>query len=162
MSGAAAARCPREHAARCSPPLTFLSLPLSLSPSLPLLLSVAWSDTADTHDDFFTDAQARDLFLAHAAAVTGRVNSITGVPYKDDPTIFAWNLINEPRCYRCGGAIRDWVAAVAPAVKKMAPNQLLTVGEEGFYPRGSPSAAANPGGAVSWAGDEGQDFVVDH
>ena len=162
MSVAAAARCPREHAARCSPQLTFLSLPLSLSPSLPLLLSVAWSDTADTHDDFFTDEQARDLFLAHAAAVTGRVNSITGVPYKDDPTIFAWNLINEPRCYRCGGAIRDWVAAVAPAVKKMAPNQLLTVGEEGFYPRGSPSAAANPGGADSWAGDEGQDFVVDH
>ena len=123
---------------------------------------VDWSATATTHDDFFTDAAAEKLFLEHASKVLGRVNSITGVAYKDDPTIFAINLINEPRCYRCGGAIRDWVASVAPAVKALAPKLLLTIGEEGFYGRGSPAAASNPGGADSWAGDEGQDFVADH
>lgn len=30
--------------------------------------------------------------------VLTRINSITRVAYKDDPTIFAWELINEPRC----------------------------------------------------------------
>lgn len=25
-------------------------------------------------------------------------NSITGIEYRNDPTIFAWELINEPRC----------------------------------------------------------------
>lgn len=30
--------------------------------------------------------------------VLTRRNSLTGVEYRDDPTIFAWELINEPRC----------------------------------------------------------------
>lgn len=27
-----------------------------------------------------------------------RKNSITGIQYRDDPTIFGWELMNEPRC----------------------------------------------------------------
>lgn len=27
-----------------------------------------------------------------------RKNSVTGIEYRNDPTIFAWELINEPRC----------------------------------------------------------------
>lgn len=27
-----------------------------------------------------------------------RTNSISGRKYKDDATIFAWDLVNEPRC----------------------------------------------------------------
>lgn len=27
-----------------------------------------------------------------------RKNSITGIQYRDDPAIFGWELINEPRC----------------------------------------------------------------
>lgn len=30
--------------------------------------------------------------------VLDRVNSLTNITYKDDPTIFAWELMNEPRC----------------------------------------------------------------
>ena len=30
--------------------------------------------------------------------VLTRVNTLTNLMYKDDPTILAWELINEPRC----------------------------------------------------------------
>lgn len=53
---------------------------------------------ARRHALFFSDPGARRLYKQHVAAIVKRRNSITGVPYRDDPTIFAWELINEPRC----------------------------------------------------------------
>jgi len=120
---------------------------------------VAWAG-AGGHAAFFTDARARSLYLAHAAAIINRVNTLTGVRYGDDPTIAAWNLINEPRATGSRpGTVAAWVDAVAPAVKALAPKQLLTVGAEGFYASTDAGAEANPGG---WAANEGQAFVRDH
>jgi hypothetical protein len=71
----------------------------------------------------------------------------------------AWNLINEPRATGAGdGAVAAWVGAVAPAVKKLFPRQLLTVGEEGFYGPGDGAArrGVNPRSAGAWAEGEGQ------
>ena len=33
--------------------------------------------------------------------ITSRVNTINGRKYSEDPTIMAWDLINEPRCENC-------------------------------------------------------------
>lgn len=37
------------------------------------------------------------LLEQHIQAITSRVNTLTGVTYKDDPTIIGYNLFNEPR-----------------------------------------------------------------
>ena len=52
------------------------------------------------HDDFYTDPMIRGWYKDWIAHLLNRVNTITGVAYKDDPTIMTWELANEPRCER--------------------------------------------------------------
>lgn len=44
------------------------------------------------------------------------------------PCVTGWNLINEPRCFRCGRVLEGWVKEMAAYVKELDPNHLLTVG----------------------------------
>ncbi|THU51317.1 hypothetical protein C4D60_Mb06t29750 [Musa balbisiana] len=49
-------------------------------------------------DDFYTNPVVKGYYKNHIQRLLTRINSITNVAYKDDPTIMAWELINEPRC----------------------------------------------------------------
>lgn len=52
------------------------------------------------HDSFYRDPRIRAWHKAWISHLLNRVNMITGVAYKDDPTIMTWELGNEPRCAR--------------------------------------------------------------
>ncbi|DBA95832.1 TPA: hypothetical protein ACH3X1_001379 [Trebouxia sp. C0004] len=119
---------------------------------------VSWSPTAQVHEDFFNDPTCMQLYQQCASAIINRVNYINGRRYGDDPTIMAWDLINEPRCYKCGNRVQEWVDIMAAYVKSLDSKHLLTVGEEGFYPSGD----SDPSGNQTWAYNEGQDFLADH
>lgn len=58
---------------------------------------IQWAG-ATGHDVFFTDPGAKQLFKDHIDAMVNRRNTINNRLYKDDPNIFAWDLMNEPRC----------------------------------------------------------------
>ncbi|KAG8372598.1 hypothetical protein BUALT_Bualt12G0083100 [Buddleja alternifolia] len=107
-------------------------------------------------DDFFTNSIVKSYYKNHIKAVVTRVNSITGIAYRDDPTIFAWELMNEPRSQydSSGKAIQDWVAEMSAHVKSIDKNHLLEVGMEGFYGESMPEKKQfNPGYEV------GTDFI---
>lgn len=107
-------------------------------------------------DEFFTNAVVKGYYKNHVKTVLTRFNTMTGVAYKDDPTIFAWELMNEPRCLSdlSGKSIQAWITEMAAHVKSIDSNHLLEAGLEGFYGQSSPKS--NPGFQV------GTDFISDN
>lgn len=86
-----------------------------------------------THDDFYSDETIKRWYKDYASMLLNRVNTITGVQYKDDPIILAWELANEPRSSDPSGMIvTDWLNEMSTFVKSFDPNHLISTGEEGL------------------------------
>ena len=102
---------------------------------------VAWAGGTH-HSDFYTDPVIRGWYKDWVNHLLNRVNTVTGVMYKDDPTIMAWELANEPRCVGSGQFPKDpacsvatltpWVEEMSTYVKSIDPRHLVGVGDEGF------------------------------
>eukprot|EP00891_Asterochloris_glomerata_P001789 jgi/Astpho2/1789/e_gw1.00037.6.1_t len=110
---------------------------------------------------FYADPQCQDVFQNFLATITSRVNTYTGVPYRDDPTILAWSLSNEPRCDGdySGSSLQGWIDATAEFLKSIDPNHLVTVGAEGFLGSSTPDLLNdNPYNAM----ENGCDFLRNH
>lgn len=80
-----------------------------------------WTTTARGCDDFFTDPNVITLYKNHVQKVLTRVNSINGIPYQNDSTIFgeapALRCAHDPvalPCY-CKEPWLCWEASVLPA-----------------------------------------------
>jgi mannan endo-1,4-beta-mannosidase len=86
------------------------------------------------HDQFYTDTWCRQWYKDHVATLVSRTNSINGRVYRDDPTIVAWQLANEPRCKSdtSGNTMKNWVYEMAAYIKSVDPNHMVSTGEEGW------------------------------
>lgn len=95
------------------------------------------------HDQFYTDPLIRQWYKNWIAHLLNRTNSITGIKYKDEPAIMAWELANEPRCIGSGVYPRSsacteqtliaWADEMSTFIKSIDQNHLVSVGDEGFY-----------------------------
>lgn len=72
----------------CKPHHTFFPLQY-VNPSNPGSASI---------DQFWSDPNARQRLKDYMYYVANRVNTFTGRAYKDEPSIFGYNLYNELRC----------------------------------------------------------------
>ncbi|KAI6670406.1 hypothetical protein NL676_005291 [Syzygium grande] len=57
----------------------------------------AGENVSSSADLFFLHPMIKEYYKAYIKALVTRKNSMTGVHYFDEPAIFAWELMNEPR-----------------------------------------------------------------
>lgn len=102
---------------------------------------VDWVDSAETLDDFFENEECRRLYREYLEAFLTRTNAVTGVEYREDPTILMWELANEPELQSSGRVfgppLQSWIAEMAAHAKEIDPNHLVSVGMIGFTSEGN-------------------------
>jgi mannan endo-1,4-beta-mannosidase len=103
------------------------------------------------HQQFFTAPEVKRAYKDWVSHVITRTNGVNGRRYADDPTVFAWELANEPRM-KDGNAfdrgsgwststLTDWADEMSRYIKSLDRNHLVSVGDEGFL----------NGGGAHWA-----------
>ncbi|OGW76071.1 MAG: hypothetical protein A2Z72_01745 [Omnitrophica bacterium RBG_13_46_9] len=87
------------------------------------------------HDLFYADDIIKGWYRDYVSYFLNRTNSLTGIRYKDDPTILTWELGNEPRAYTDynGSILNPWINEMAEYIKGIDSNHLLSTGIEGWY-----------------------------
>jgi mannan endo-1,4-beta-mannosidase len=93
-----------------------------------------WTKYSLYTSQFYKLKKAKELYWAHIEKLINRKNSITGIVYKDDPTIMAWQLANEPRGMFRPRKYRKWIKETAALIKSLDTNHLVSIGSEGNTP----------------------------
>src|SRR5215468_8638853 len=68
-----------------------------------------WDEYQRFTAQFYGNARAVSYYLDHVTKIVTRVNPFTNRSYRDDPTIMAWELANEPRALSHVDAYLAWV-----------------------------------------------------
>jgi mannan endo-1,4-beta-mannosidase len=101
-----------------------------------------WNSYMEASASFYREPAAQESFRAVIGQLIGRKNSVNGRRYDADPTIMSWQLANEPRPGSDAGARRHadafvkWIDDTAAFIKKRAPRQLVSTGNEGWMGTG--------------------------
>lgn len=99
----------------------------------PNLKPNTWPQFMSYTAQFHQCEPCKKAFLEHIKFMLNRKNSVNGIPYKQDKTIMAWEVANEPRIWNVENekAFTNWLNEVASTMKSIDKNHLLTTGSEG-------------------------------
>jgi len=94
---------------------------------------IGWCNCDASRSDFYTNEQIKGWYRDYVRMLISRTNTITGLAYRDEPAILAWELGNE---FRNPGRQADdllaWQEEMAAYIKSLDPNHLVSDGGEGF------------------------------
>jgi len=86
-----------------------------------------------THDDFYLNDTIKQWYKNYIQTILTRTNTITNIAYKEDPTILAWEVANEPRSSDpSGNSVLQWMDEISSFIKSLDNHHLVSSGEEGF------------------------------
>lgn len=93
-----------------------------------------WDTLRDHVSKFYSCALCKYSYARQAARLVRRINTINGKRYRNDPTIMAWQIANEPRPMRPHAieAYKQWIAETAEQLSSIDPNHLVSIGHEGW------------------------------
>ena len=90
-------------------------------------------------DDFYTNETLKGWYKDYVNGLLNHTNPYTGRKLKDEPSVFAWELANEPRCNtdaQCkDNILYNWAKEMSEYVKSVDPNHMVALGDEGFFNR---------------------------
>ena len=83
---------------------------------------------------FMNDPDTQKWFKDYISMLLNRTNTVTGVKYKNEPAIFAWEIMNEGRNPDSSNPqeLANWYQDIAQYIKSIDPNHMVSTGEEGF------------------------------
>lgn len=82
---------------------------------------------------FYSNETTRRLYREHLEKLATRRNTVTGILYRDDPTIFGWELMNEAQAVTGRWAERRaWIAEMSAYLKSLDPNHIIAPGTWGY------------------------------
>lgn len=99
--------------------------------------AAVWNEYTQYHSRFVRNEKARQMALRHTRFIVGRTNTVTGLAYRDDPALMAWEICNEPRPFARDSITKaqflSWIEEQAKAIKETDPHHLVTTGSEGKF-----------------------------
>jgi len=103
------------------------------NPILPKTANWDWDKYCDYISQFYSCDSCLAWNQAWIEHILTRKNTINHINYKDDPSIMAWELANEPRPMRKNAvnSYKQWVVNSSKFIKSIDKNHLVTIGVEG-------------------------------
>lgn len=87
----------------------------------------------ETAMQFYTNETTRRLYREHVEKIATRRNTVTGIQYRDDPTIFGYELMNEAQCVTGRWEERRaWINEMSSYLRSLDPDHLIAPGDWGY------------------------------
>lgn len=99
--------------------------------------NLGWDDYIGFSARFYGSEKAQERYRKYINTIINRTNIYSKISYKDDPSIMAWQLANEPRPNPIGNTNENvalfskWVDETAGYIKSLDTNHLVSIGSEG-------------------------------